>query len=68
MIGLSAADEVAVARFLRGEIHFGEIAAYLRRGASLGTAQHTSKSPALAEILRIDRAVRAALGTAPVPA
>jgi 1-deoxy-D-xylulose-5-phosphate reductoisomerase len=65
MIGLSAADEVAVARFLRGEIRFDEIASYLRRGAALGSAQRAPASPDLGEILRVDRAVRAALAAAP---
>ena len=65
MIGLSAADEVAVARFLRGEIRFDEIAPYLRRGASLGAARRASASPDLDEILAVDRAVRTALEAAP---
>jgi 1-deoxy-D-xylulose 5-phosphate reductoisomerase len=65
MIGLSAADEVAVARFLRGEIRFDEIASYLRRGASLGAAQRAPASPDLGEILGVDRAVRTALEAAP---
>jgi 1-deoxy-D-xylulose-5-phosphate reductoisomerase len=65
MIGLSAADEVAVARFLRGEIRFDEIAAYLRRGASLGAAQRAPVAPDLGEILGVDRAVRTALAAAP---
>jgi 1-deoxy-D-xylulose-5-phosphate reductoisomerase len=65
MIGLSAADEIAVARFLRGEIRFDEIAAYLRRGAALGSAQRAPASPSLGEILGIDRSVRAALEAAP---
>ncbi|HKY51596.1 MAG TPA: 1-deoxy-D-xylulose-5-phosphate reductoisomerase [Candidatus Limnocylindria bacterium] len=65
MIGLSAADELAVARFLRNEIGFGEIASYLRRGAALGPAQRAPAAPDLGEILGIDRAVRAALETAP---
>ena len=65
MIGLSAADEVAVARFLRGEIRFDEIASYLRRGASLGAAQRAPAAPDLGEILGVDRAVRTALEAAP---
>jgi 1-deoxy-D-xylulose-5-phosphate reductoisomerase len=65
MIGLSAADEVAVARFLRGEIRFDEIASYLRRGAALGAAQRAPASPDLGEILRVDGAVRTALEAAP---
>jgi len=65
MIGLSAADEVAVARFLRGEVRFDEIASYLRRGAALGSAQRAPASPDLGEILGVDRAVRTALEAAP---
>src|SRR5207247_1111339 len=51
MIGLSAADEVAVARFLRGEVRFDEIASYLRRGAALGSAQRAPASPDLGALL-----------------
>ena len=65
LIGLSAADEVAVARFLRGEIRFDEIASYLRRGAALGSAQRAPASPDFGEILGVDRAVRTALDAAP---
>src|SRR5256884_195398 len=39
MIGVSAADEVAVERFLRGEIPFTDIASVLRRGAEVGARQ-----------------------------
>ncbi|HEV2009854.1 MAG TPA: 1-deoxy-D-xylulose-5-phosphate reductoisomerase [Candidatus Limnocylindria bacterium] len=56
MVGLSAADEVAVARFLAGEIKFTEIAGLLRRGAELGTG--AGKTPAVEEIVRIDERVR----------
>jgi 1-deoxy-D-xylulose-5-phosphate reductoisomerase len=66
MIGLSAADEVAVERFLAGELGFGEIAPLLRRGAALGAKAATSAAPALAEILAVDRSVRAALSAQPV--
>ncbi len=66
MIGLSAADEVAVARFLRGEIRFTEIARYLRLGASLGAAQRPPKHPSLRDILAVDRDVRDALAKTPV--
>src|SRR5207247_6828703 len=68
MIGLSAADEVAVARFLRSEVRFDEIASYLRRGAALGSAQRAPASPDLGEILGVDRAVRTALAAAPAMA
>ncbi len=67
MVGLSAADEVAVERFLHREIAFPDIARYLRRGADLGRSQRaTSAEPTLAEITRIDAAVRAALAAQPV--
>jgi len=61
MIGLVAADEVAVDRFLRGEIAFGEIAVYLHRGATLGRAHARSAEPSLAELRHIDAEVRGAL-------
>ena len=61
MIGLVAADEVAVDRFLRKEIGFGEIAAYLQRGAAIGRAHGRSAEPNLAEIHHIDAEVRGAL-------
>src|SRR2546425_4866377 len=63
MIGVSAADEVAVERFLRGEIPFTDIAALLRRGADLGARAKRSREPALDEIIAIDAAVRASLAT-----
>jgi len=59
MVGLSAADEVAVARFLSGEIKITEIAGFLRRGTELGAG--AGPAPALAEIVRIDDAVRRGL-------
>ena len=65
MVGLSAADEVAVDRFLRGEIRFTDIAPLLRRGASVGAKAARSDAPALNDILAIDRAVRDALAAEP---
>jgi len=62
MIGVSAADEVAVARFLAGEIAFTEIAGLLRRGAELGAG--AGAAPALDEIERIDGRVRRELAPA----
>jgi 1-deoxy-D-xylulose-5-phosphate reductoisomerase len=60
MVGVSAADEVAVARFLAGEIAFTEIAGLLRRGADLGAGA----APGLDEIVRIDERVRRELAPA----
>jgi 1-deoxy-D-xylulose-5-phosphate reductoisomerase len=54
MVGLSAADEVAVGRFLAGEIKFTDIPGLLRRGAELGAGA----APTLADIVRIDERVR----------
>jgi len=59
MVGLSAADEVAVARFLAGEIKFTEIAGLLRRGSELGAG--AGAAPTLDEIVRIDERVRSEL-------
>ena len=56
MVGLSAADEVAVDRFLAGDIAFTDIAGLLRRGADLGAG--AGEAPALDEIVRIDARVR----------
>ena len=66
MVGLVAADEIAVERFLRGEIAFGEIAAYLARGAALGRSHGRSAEPSVAEIRHIDAEVRGALRAEPV--
>jgi 1-deoxy-D-xylulose 5-phosphate reductoisomerase len=66
MVGLSAADEVAVARFLAGDIRFTDIAGLLRRGAELGAGAGTD--PALDEIVRIDERVRRELQPATVSA
>lgn len=67
LVGISAADEIAVERFLAGALSFGEIPAVLRRGAGL-TRGATAAPPSLAEIHTIDRAVRLALAGAPVAA
>jgi 1-deoxy-D-xylulose-5-phosphate reductoisomerase len=63
MVGISAADELAVDRFLHGDIAFTDIASLLRRGAELGARLKRSREPDLDEIVAIDTAVRAALGT-----
>src|SRR5206468_2879579 len=61
LIGLVAADEVAVERFLRGDIPFAEIAVYLHRGAALGRAHARDAEPSLAQLRHIDAEVRGAL-------
>jgi 1-deoxy-D-xylulose-5-phosphate reductoisomerase len=66
MVGVSTADEVAVARFLAGEIAFTEIAGLLRRGAELGAG--AGAAPQLDEISRIDQRVRRELAPAGSPA
>ena len=66
MIGLVAADEVAVERFLRHEIAFDQIPVFLHRGATLGRAHGRSAEPSLAEIRHIDAEVRGALRAEPV--
>jgi len=63
MVGLSAADEVAVERFLHGDIAFTDIASLLRRGAQIGARLKRSPEPDLEEIIAIDAAVRTSLGT-----
>ena len=63
MVGLSAADELAVERFLRGDIPFTDVAALLRRGAELGARAARSREPELDEIIAIDASVRASLAT-----
>jgi 1-deoxy-D-xylulose-5-phosphate reductoisomerase len=61
MIGLSAADELAVERFLLGDIPFTDIAPLLRRGAELGARARRSAEPELDEVIAIDASVRASL-------
>lgn len=61
MVGLSAADEVAVDTFLRGELPFTGIPELLRRGADLGAREGKGRAPELREIIAIDAAVRQAL-------
>ena len=68
MVGLSAADELAVERFLHGDIAFTDIASLLRRGAELGARARRSREPDLDEVIAIDAAVRASLGTPAVAA
>jgi 1-deoxy-D-xylulose-5-phosphate reductoisomerase len=66
MVGLVAADEIAVERFLKKEIPFGEIAVYLHRGAALGRATGRTAEPSLAEIHHIAATVHGALRAEPV--
>lgn len=65
LVGLSAADEIAVDRFLRGELAFTAIVDLLRRGAEIARGGPGQAPPSLAEIRAIDRAVRVALADAP---
>jgi 1-deoxy-D-xylulose-5-phosphate reductoisomerase len=69
LIGLSAADEIAVERFLADALPFGSIAGVLRRGAQIAAGDPRQPAPGLAEIRTIDRAVRIALSeqTAGIP-
>jgi 1-deoxy-D-xylulose-5-phosphate reductoisomerase len=62
-IAVNAADEVAVHRFLRGEIRFDDIARELERGLRLAEASRVGQEPTLDEILGLDAEVRAALRT-----
>jgi 1-deoxy-D-xylulose-5-phosphate reductoisomerase len=68
LIGVSAADEIAVERFLAGQIAFGAIGPLLERGAALARGPAGAPPPSLDEIRAIDRAVRASLSGAPAPA
>jgi len=61
MVGLSAADELAVERFLGGALPFDRIADLLRRGADEGARLAGSRTPALEEVLAIDAGVRRVL-------
>lgn len=67
MIGLSAADELAVERFLAGSIGFDDIHRQLRRGAELGAALG-GDTGSVEGIHAIDAAVRRALSPATVEA
>lgn len=66
MAGLSAADELAVERFLAGELAFDRIAPMLERGAEEGSRLTRSRAPELGELLEIDAGVRRALGAVEV--
>ena len=62
MIGLSAADEIAVERFLARDLAFDAIPELLRRGAEAGCRRSRSRAPDLGAILETDAAVRVSLG------
>ncbi len=68
LIGASAADEIAVGRFLREEIPFSGIADLLHAGIAAAERTPSRAVPTLAEIRAADRAVRAALTHAPASA
>src|SRR5256885_727348 len=59
MVGLSAADELAVERFLHGDIAFTDIASLLRRGAELGARARGSPEPDLDGVIAIEAVVGA---------
>lgn len=61
MVGLSAADEVAVETFLRGELPFTQIPELLRRGADLGAREGRGRAPELQDVVQIDATVRRSL-------
>lgn len=63
-IAVNAADEVAVERFLRGEIRFTDIARQLERGMDVATRSGVGAAPPLDAILALDAEVRRELGTA----
>ena len=57
-IAVNAADEVAVERFLRGEIAFTAIADVLERALSIAARSRLGPAPDLPTILAFDREVR----------
>jgi 1-deoxy-D-xylulose-5-phosphate reductoisomerase len=61
MAGVSAADELAVERFLDGDIPFTDIAPLLRRGAEIGARMSTAEEPELEAVVAIDAEVRRTL-------
>ena len=65
LIGLSAADEIAVERFLADALPFGSIVGLLRRGAQIAAGDPRQAAPSLPEIRAIDRAIRLALTEQP---
>ncbi len=64
LIGVSAADEVAVDRFLREEIPFVGISELLRAGIAAAERTPPRSAPSVAEIRSVDGAVRSALAGA----
>jgi 1-deoxy-D-xylulose-5-phosphate reductoisomerase len=60
-IAVNAADEVAVARFLRGELTFGGIAGVLERALTIAERSSLGPDPDLDAILAFDRDVRGEL-------
>lgn len=60
-VAANAADELAVERFLRGEIRFTEIASELERGQVLASRAGLSTEPDLDAILAFDAEVRRTL-------
>jgi 1-deoxy-D-xylulose-5-phosphate reductoisomerase len=65
-IAVNAADEIAVSRFLRGELAFNRIASVLERALVLASRVSIGVAPDLATILAFDRDVRDELAAAAV--
>lgn len=65
-VAVNAADEVAVGRFLRGEIRFTEIARELERGLAIAERAVLGPEPELDAILALDAEVRRQLVPAAV--
>jgi 1-deoxy-D-xylulose-5-phosphate reductoisomerase len=57
-VAVNAADEVAVERFLRGDLPFSGIAGVLERGLALADRASLGATPDLAAILAFDAEVR----------
>lgn len=61
LVGVNAADEIAVSRFLAGELPFGDIPRLLERGRDVATRAGVRDDAGLDAILALDAEVRAAV-------
>ncbi|MDE3113145.1 MAG: 1-deoxy-D-xylulose-5-phosphate reductoisomerase [Chloroflexota bacterium] len=68
VVGASAADEIAVERFLDGDVPFDGIVGLLREGIEAALRTPPRPEPSLVDIEAIDSAVRGALAAAPTAA